>query len=375
MTPINTPELRERTAAALRSAAPSSHHFSAFVGFDGFVDEILDVVDTRQDVSKYDRMPTIASFAERLAAAAGKSTNVELVTKRTKIGGNGPIMANALSCFGLKLAYVGSLGYPTLHPVFMDFAMRASIVSIANPGHTDALEFDDGKLLMGKLFPLDEVNWENLIERYGKQSLQQQLQTCHLSAFVNWTMLPHMSTIWEKLLAEVVPMIMGPRRWMFFDLADPAKRTNEDVLYALQLIHRFNERFNVILGLNEKEAMELGEALELPPTDGSPEGLAKLSLAIAEKVKVETLVVHPVKYALAVSNGHVSMVAGPTVTKPLITTGAGDHFNGGFCFGKLLGLDDEASLLTGVTTSGYYVRTAKTPGVLDLAGMMEVWPT
>jgi len=58
----------------------------------------------------------------------------------------------------------------------------------------------------------------------------------------------------------------------------------------------------------------------------------------------------------------------------MITTGAGDHFNAGFCLGKLLGLDSELSLLTGVATSGFYVRTAKSPAVSDLIRMLENWP-
>ena len=48
------------------------------------------------------RLPTIARLAERVAAAAGRSGNLELVPQITKLGGNGPIMANALASFGLE---------------------------------------------------------------------------------------------------------------------------------------------------------------------------------------------------------------------------------------------------------------------------------
>lgn len=375
MTPENTPGLRARTAAALRLEASRVPQLTAFVGLDGFVDEILDVVDKRQDVSNYQRMPTIASLGERISGAAGRSTNIELVTRRTKLGGNGPIMANALASFGLNTTYVGSLGFPNLHPVFAEFAQRAKVISISEPGHTDALEFEDGKLMLGKMYPLAEVNWDNLNARAGAETVRSQVQSSTLIAFVNWTMLPHMSTIWERMLAEIVPTVTGERRWMFFDLADPAKRTREDLLHALELVHQFNTKFRVILGLNEKEAFEVGEVLGLPMPDGSPNGLGCLTQRIAEKVAVETIVVHPVSYALAVTDGRVSMVSGPRIQKALITTGAGDHFNAGFCLGKLLGLDDAASVLTGVTTSGYYVKTATTPGMLDLAGMMDSWPS
>ena len=39
----------------------------------------------------------------------------------TKLGGNGPIMANALASLGLRVTYLGNLGYPNLHPVFPRF--------------------------------------------------------------------------------------------------------------------------------------------------------------------------------------------------------------------------------------------------------------
>ena len=65
------------------------------------------------------------------------------------------------------------------------------------------------------------------------------------------------------------------------------------------------------------------------------------------------------------------MVQGHTPPNRSITTGAGDHFNSGFCLGKLLGLDDATSVLTGVTTSGHYVRTAESPTIAQLVDMMK----
>ena len=59
----------------------------------------------------------------------------------------------------------------------------------------------------------------------------------------------------------------------------------------------------------------------------------------------------------------------------LITTGAGDHFNSGFCLGKLLGFENAASVLMGVTASGYYVRSAQSPTIDGLVQMLRNWPT
>ena len=88
---------------------------------------------------------------------------------------------------------------------------------------------------------------------------------------------------------------------------------------------------------------------------------------LAACLRIGTLVIHPVASALAVSAGKVSVVQGPWTPQPKVTTGAGDHFNSGFCLGKLLGLDNDMSLLAGVAASGFYVRTAQSPAIAQLA--------
>ncbi len=373
--PVNTSEMREQCAAALLTAVERAGRMRAFVGFDGFVDDILHVVDKRETAEKYQRLDTIARLAERLAAAAGKSTNIELVSQRNKLGGNGPIMANALAEFGLKVTYLGCLGYPNPHPVFADFAKHAEVHSIADPGYTDALEFEDGKVMLGKHQSLKQVNWENIKERFGKAKFEASLSGADLAGFVNWTMLPNMSGIWSAVLKEICPKLQGPRRKLFVDLADPEKRTKEDILHALELITAFQEHFEVILGMNEKESDELGKNLGLKTSDHSPEGLLKLCKEIHQHVPVNTVIVHPTAYALGSGPDGESVVEGPFTPKPKITTGAGDHFNSGFCLGNLLGFGTGQSLLTGVATSGFYVRTGQSPSIGDLAKMLRKWPT
>jgi sugar/nucleoside kinase (ribokinase family) len=371
---MNTPELREQCAQRLLAGTADVGRKTAFVGFDGFVDEILHVVDKRDGPESFQRLTTISKLAERVGAAAGKSTNIEIVNRATKLGGNGPIMANALAGFGLKVTCLGTLGWPNLHPVFTDFAKHAEVHSLAEPGHTDALEFDDGKIMMGKIQSLNDVNWANIQSRYGRDRFAAQLTDADLVGFVNWTMLPHMNEIWQATLKEICPTLKSKRRVMFFDLADPEKREPDDIREALKTIVKFEKYFDVVLGLNEKEAREIGDVLGLPAAAKSPDALSQLTLEINRRVPVNTLVIHPVRYALAAGNGAVSLVEGAFTSKPVITTGAGDHFNSGFCLGKLLGLDNAQSVLTGVATSGHYVRTAQSPNIAELAKMLRTWP-
>lgn len=368
-------QLREQVAGKLLASVDRASHLRTFVGLDGFVDEIIHVVDKRHNAESFDRLRTIALFGERMSAAAGQSTNVEVVTQITKLGGNGPIMGNALASFGLKVTYLGCLGYPNLHPVFEEFARRAEVHSIAAPGLTDALEFEDGKIMVGKHFSLKEVNWKNIQERFGREKFASKFNGADFVGFVNWTMLPYMSDVWEAVLKEVMPGSSARRRVMFIDLADPEKRTAQDIRRALDLIVRFEKYFEVILGLNEKEAHEIGKVLGLEVGDKTRDGLIALAREIAARVKVSTLMVHPVQYALAVTGGELSIVDGPYDPNPKITTGAGDHMNSGFCLGKMLGFDNGSSLLAGVGTSGFYVRNAASPSMPDLAGFLRNWPS
>lgn len=370
----DSPQLREQCAQQLLAARDRVPQLTAFLGLDGFVDEIIHAVDKRQNAEAFERVPTIARLAERLAAAAGKSTNVELVNQRTKLGGNGPIMANAMAALGVKVTYVGALGHPTIHPVFQELTHRAEVISLTDAAHTDALEFDDGKLLFGKLSVLNEITWPTICQRWGREPFFARFSTADLVGFVNWTMIPYMSDVWAALLAELCPQLNGERRTLFFDLADPEKRLPSDIQRALELIVAFDRYFDVILGLNEKESFEVAKVLGIAVAAETPEGLAERARQIHQRLPVHTLVIHPVTYALAVSQGEVQTIKGLYTSKPRITTGAGDHFNSGFCLGKLLGLDNALALLTGVTTSGYYVREGQSPNVAQVAETLRRWP-
>jgi sugar/nucleoside kinase (ribokinase family) len=360
-------EICAATSQKLSAAISSLSSTTALVGLDGFVDEIIAVVDTRKDASNFEPVRTIGRLAAKIGAAAGESSNYELFSKQIKLGGNGPIMANALAAIGLDVTYVGNLGFPTLHSVFEELSARAKVLSIAEPAHTDALEFDDGKLMLGKMTPLAEVTWDHLIERVGRDRLTGLFHESRLIGLVNWTMLPFMSEIWKHLLSEVFPAAQGPRRTLFIDLADPEKRTHHDILEALELLTKLQVYVDVTLGLNLKESGEIVEVLGLPLSAHPEADIAVTASNLRAKLGLSCVVVHPRRAAAAAVDGESAMFHGPFVDRPLISTGAGDHFNAGFAVGRLLGLDLEEALCAGVSTSGYYVRTTTSPTAAQLA--------
>jgi hypothetical protein len=273
------------------------------------------------------------------------------------------------------VTYLGSVGSPEIDPVFRDFARRADVRGIVAPGCTDALEFDDGKLLLGKYDSLGELSWENLVARAGRDELQHLFDRANLIGMANWTMVPCMSAIWDRLIDEILPAgPSGGKRTLFVDLADPEKRTFEDIRNALGQLGRFQQHVRVMLGLNLKEAIEIAHVLGLPaPAD--PEGeISATAAEIRAALGIACVVIHPRRAAASATATETARFAGPFVEHPLISTGAGDHFNAGFCLGRILGLGLEESLCAGVACSGYYVRTGVSPSGGQLAEFIRVLP-
>jgi len=351
----------------------SEVNVKAIMGFDGFVDQILHVVETRENAEKYTRMKYIKDFGDKISKAAGLSTSVEFIPINSKLGGNGPIMTNALASFGLDVTYIGALGVPSIDAVFQPMLDKCKLISIANPGQTDAVEFLDGKLMIGKRQSLKDVNWDKLKETVGIENLIELVDESKLIGLENWTMLPYMTDIWRGMLTEVLPHIdANKEKYIFFDLADPEDRLKVDIIEALSVIQEFSSKFKVILGLNLKEAIEMGDILKV--SDGfAPIDLKTLSTEISKMLNIYCLVVHPVKEAVAVCDGEYFHTLGPFEPNPKLTTGAGDNFNAGFCLGQVLGLSPKESLIIGTATSGFYVRNAASPTLSQLIDFLNEW--
>jgi len=347
------------------------------MGFDAFVDEIAEMVDERQDFEHYTQIETISDFGQRILDAAGLSNSMEMVPRYTKSGGSAVNMGSAVASLGCDVTYIGCIGYPDVDPVFADFASSASrVYNIARPGHTLALEFKDGKIMICNTQPLKEITWDRIVEEVGIETLRQLYSCSQLVGSINWTMTPYMNEIWEKLQTDLLPVIgfAAGDPVFFVDPIDPQKRDNEDIVRAMRILAGFSPYYRVILSLNRKEATEVAKAFNLDL--GTPLQKAELSIItqeLAANLGFHGLVVHPVDGAAAVIDGEYYEARGPYTSNPKLTTGAGDNFNGGFTLGILLGLDPLQALALGTATSGFYVREARSPGFHDLVGFLGTW--
>jgi len=345
------------------------------VGLDGFIDYIIDVVDKRHSQERYDDVRTIADLGARITAAAGQSANIELVVTQTKIGGNGPIMAFAMLGFGADLAYLGVIGEAgSIHPVFQPLADGArEVLTLGGPASTDALEFTDGKLMLGKMTPMDVVTYDHLVNSVGIDKLRRLLASAEAIATVNWTMTLGMTEIWQRIATEVLPGLREDRPYWFVDLADPAKRTSEDLRAAIDAIKALQQHCEVVFGLNGSECRQILEIIggtwegDPEDTDAARRGAEQ----VREILGISWAMVHLVGSAACAWDGGSVQAEGFLCADPVITTGAGDHFNAGFLSALVAGLSPEHCLLVGGGTSGSYVRSAKSPQRAGVASFLR----
>ena len=335
-------------------------------GFDGFVDEIIHVVDKRNSPDEYKRIKKITDFSERIASVAGLSANIELVPIQTKLGGNGPIMANAIMEQGHDVSYIGALGEHQIDPVFHDMSTHCrQVISLTDPGHTDALEFYDGKIMLGKMNRLTEVNLENLYKQLPEEKLKELLADTDLVAFTNWTMLSNLNEIIEAFGNIIGKLQDKPR--VFIDLADPQKRNEEDIRAVLDLLSGMP--CDTILSMNQNESRIINTVLG----NQEEEDLRARAARIREQMGIKGIVIHPVHGAAIDHDDESVWIDGPYTKRPKLTTGAGDNFNAGFCNAWLGGFSPGECLMLGVCTSGYYVRNAKSPTRDELLPFMQQW--
>jgi hypothetical protein len=380
---------------ALINYQESGREFNALLGFDGYIDKIQKVVKSKTDTSSvyYD---TITEIADHVATLAGISGQIEIRNLELKLGGNAPIMANSLGTLGIKNTCIGTMGYPDLDNVFEDMNPNCRIVSIAEPAQTNAMEFNDGKLIFSEVSTFQQLTWTYVAAIAGMDNLTRWVYESQLFAFVDWANLNYCTDIWQGILEDIIINLnpaspekeqavffrnkksnldnegFGMRhKNFFFDLADPSKRSQEDILAALAVINRYKPYGKVTLGMNENETRKIYGALggeEQETTD-----LQSISKYVFSKISVHQVLVHPTDRSIICTKSGVFEVQGRLVPEPRILTGGGDNLNAGFCLGLLMDLPVQQTMLLGMATSGAYISNGASPTIPELISYLEKW--
>lgn len=365
-----------RRTADLLSVAPAAAP-SALIGFDGFIDTIANAVGRRRSAepADYERVPTIAALAAHLAAAAGRSANLELRATDVRAGGNGPNMAAAMAALGAPVDFVGAIaaqpGGAAVHARFAAFArVCRSVIAISPPGETDALEFDDGKLMLNWPASLDALTWEAVLAAVGEASLRSMLDASPLLAAVNWTNCPGLPGIWRGL-----PTLgaTGPRE-VFVDICNPARRGDDDVRTLITDLRALDRWRPLTLGVNIAEADRLLSVMSTgskSPIAASRHGLRQGAEHLRAALGIARVLIHAREGAAAAEANQAVSIENAVIARPVISTGAGDHFNAGFATARLLGLPLDAATACGCGVASSFIATGRSPTRTDLVAWLR----
>ncbi|MBD1391504.1 carbohydrate kinase family protein [Mucilaginibacter glaciei] len=347
----------------LKTAPATLANKKVAAGFDGFVDSIVKVVNYKSDQEGTVYFNDIKEFGNYISAKSGSGFSLESEELLQKLGGNMPIMANALAQMGSPVSCVGALGVPAIAPAFLSMHPNCKLHSFTNPGFTTAMEFADGKLMLAQMTELNKANWGAIKEAIGLKNLQHIFTEADLICLVNWSELDHSNNIWQGLLADVFLKVEPGHRQFFFDLADCSKRKSEAIETAISLIQQFANYGQVTLSLNRNEANILYRTFfgEEPGDDLQLTG-NKLFTAL----NIDTLIIHSAKISAAWDNKVTYKTEPAFIANPKFSTGAGDNFNAGYCIGTLLGLDAELSLILANSTSNRYITSGTSPDIETL---------
>ncbi len=362
--------------------------FKAFAGFDGFIDRIQKVVRKKHSV-KDEYFTCVGEFADHLKTLAGKSGQLELVTVKTKMGGNAPIFSHALARLSVPSTCLGVMGFPEVHPVFEVMHPSCEKISVSQPGISNAFEFNDGKLIFSELDALTTYNWNRIAKNCGLEKIERAARGSQLFALLDWANLPHATSIWQLFHEKIIRRMGRKDNYFMFDLCDPSKKTAQEIDEVIDLISDFSSYGNVTLGLNENETNKIWMAL----TGSAETEIPSLEIAarfIYQAMNIDTLLIHPIDRTLVVTNSmstkavprstrkaiqkpFVFEMKGNVVMKPKVLTGGGDNLNAGYCLGLLAGYEIHYCMLLGMAASGAYIQNGNSPNIDELIGYIEKW--
>jgi hypothetical protein len=346
------------------------HDLSGVVGFDGFVDTFI----------RMKNPASMAEFGPKVEAAAGIAASYAVDHQGDKFGGNGPLFVAALSDIfsgDTDLTYIGGIGDGEVEPIFAEAldGKASRLVPIAASAHSDCLEFTDGKIMLGDFTSCGDVTLDNLLAALGEDGLDDLVRKASYVSAVNWGKLPEVGEIWSHLAVRLNAVGHPPKSIPFFmDLAEFEHREEADVQDLLARMTMITSQCTSILSFNLKEAWQLGDRFGgIFSGKKDPESVIELAKLLRAHVDVDKIVIHPNSGAACATEDGAVFVPGPYCEEPLISTGAGDNFGAGCLAAVLSGCDDTEMLLMGNSTSGYFVRSGRTPDFSGLNQFLAAW--
>ncbi|WP_135305639.1 hypothetical protein [Haloarcula amylovorans] len=327
-------------------------------GFDGVIDNVRTMIDTRHGPTEYDRLSHLSDLKKRLSDSleAESSLTVEWEQEGTRTGGHACHLSRAFTKLGADTLMVGTYGRP-IQEIFKTEFSESTLLSVGEPGYCDAVEFDDGKLMLSETSEAAYLDWETLTDRLDIEQLAEHLDGRDILGVGYWNVTSALPELVYNLIEETWPLQDSPPEQVFFDPGDIRNLPDEEIRNGASYLEKINEIVPVTVSANPSETAAIA-AVDGADPDSE---LRSNAQAAFDVLNVDRFIGHSPVVSVGVTQSSNVAVQVPTTESPTMTTSAGDHFNFGVLIAQLAGLSLPATIVTGNAAAGVFVRTGSPP--------------
>lgn len=356
-------------AEQIRKISETSGRLNGIAGFDASVDTAVHVVRSRNADGRTEYFRSSGEFARYLEAKSDVNCSLEIETISRKIGGNLAIFSNALGRLGVRVKCVGSFGTGGADSVFAEMSGNCERISIGEPAECTALEFENGKIMLADLRAFRALTYEKLCAAENREALLGSLRDADFIGMFNWGELPAAVSLYRQVCERLLYRLPPDRNKIFFaDLSDVSHKHAGEIREVLQLLEQVGRVRKTVLSVNRNECRLIAGVL---CGEEDSDDFRCLAGKVRQKLQTDILVLHGRNASYAYAGGRTEEAPVRLIRTPVISTGGGDHFNAGFLFGLLHGLDLPSALALGNLTAGCYLRTGASPSLRDVAAAAE----
>lgn len=349
-------------------AAPSSPDWDVVLGFDGYCDRIRKVLADRTSADTYATMDSMADLVDRFEQSVElkNSCSLEWTVTEMRAGGHTANVGRAYKNFGVSPTLVGTFGEGE-NTVFEEEFPEQQLRSLGRPSITDAIEFNDGKVMLNDVRSMSSLDWERVTEQVGMEELLTTIDDAALLSTGYWATIPALPSIWRGLREDIWPRLANPPGEILIDPADLRRLSTDQVRAGRQELERLNDVVSVTLSANHAETMRLAETL-LTDEFGQ---LSDIAANLQRTLGVTNVLAHAESVSVLATPETVYQHAPPHIDTPEMTTGVGDCFNAGYLYARLLDSSSGGALLTANATANWFLREGAPPDKDALADFIS----
>ena len=346
------------------------------LGIDGFVDDVWQIIAVRngpgQDYVLYGSMK---DFAKSVYDVGAGGYSNEIIRKRRGHGGFTAHTGEAVDNLGLDLMLVGMFdkdGGGGIDPVYEVFSDRCKVYSVGCTAVCPIYEFPNGKMMFPYVAKIAEIDIGHLTNALSKDELSSIYGDRDVVGLGYWSLLDNFDNLITRLCEDYI----RPGTRLFFDFADLRKRSKDALFDTMKLLAGINGKMPVTLSLNEHEGTILFSHFGKSFDWRNPVGADKDIEHIRQQTGFDEVIVHTPYFAVgATAEEGVAVVRQRYCENPVITTGAGDNFNGGYmsAVAQKGALSLSQRLLVGNAVSSFYVQNGASPTKDELAAEIDLY--